>query len=138
MTSPRYILDTGPLVAFANATDSHHAWAKQVLNALGEPPVTGEIVLAEACYLLAQSQRAVDQILALPFLGRVLVEPVLISESEFVRSAVAKYWPNMDVADGCVLQLADRFPRAKIITTDVRDFSIYRRRRGQPFDLIHP
>jgi predicted nucleic acid-binding protein len=109
-----------------------------VLNALGEPPVTGEIVLAEACYLLAQSQRAVDQILALPVLGRVLVEPVLISESEFVRSAVAKYWPNMDVADGCVLQLADRFPRAKIITTDVRDFSIYRRRRGQLFDLIHP
>jgi hypothetical protein len=44
----------------------------------------------------------------------------------------------MDVADGCVLQLADRFPRAKIITTDVRDFSIYRRRRGQLFDLIHP
>ena len=76
MASPRYILDTGPLVAFANAADEHHLWAREVLNALGEAPATCEIVLAEACYLLASSQRAVDLVLALPGQGRVLVEPV--------------------------------------------------------------
>lgn len=138
MASPRYILDTGPLVAFANATDEHHAWAREVLNALGEIPVTCEIVLAEACYVLANSQRAVDLVLALPGQGRVTIESVLGSESESVRTAVLKYWPKMDVADGCVLQLAERFPRAKIITTDLRDFGIYRRARGQPLNLIHP
>lgn len=138
MASPRYILDTGPLVAFANAADEHHAWARGVLNALGEAPATCEIVLAEARYLLANSQRAVDLVLALPSEGRVLVEPVLADESNVVRAAVAKYWPAMDVADGCVLQLAERFPRAKIITTDLRDFTIYRRPQGQPLNLIHP
>lgn len=138
MANPRYILDTGPLVAFANAADEHHAWAREVLNALGEAPVTCEIVLAEACYLLANSQRAVDLVLALPGQGRVSIESVFPNESEAVRAAVSKYWPTMDVADGCVLQLADRFPRAKIITTDLRDFSIYRRTRGQPLNLIHP
>jgi predicted nucleic acid-binding protein len=135
---PRYILDAGPLVAFANGTDAHHVWAAQVLNSLGEPPVTCEIVLAEACYLLASSQRAVDRVLALPGSGRVVVEPVLMGEADFVRTVVAKYWPAMDVADGCVLQLAERFPRARIITTDLRDFGIYRRRNGQPLALIHP
>lgn len=138
MASPRYVLDTGPLVAFANASDAHHDWATQVLNSLGEAPVTCEIVLAEACYLLANSQRAVDYVLALPALGKVLVEPVFVGESDYVRNAVAKYWPVMDVADGCVLQLAECFPRAKIITTDVRDFRIYRRQRGQSLNLIHP
>lgn len=40
VASPRYILDTGPLVTFANAADEHHAWAREVLHALGEAPVT--------------------------------------------------------------------------------------------------
>lgn len=138
MADPRYILDTGPLVAFANAADIHHHWACDVLNALGSPPVTCEIVLAEACYLLAQSPRAVDLILALPAQRRVLVEPVFRDDADFVRTAVAKYWPTMDVADGCVLRLAERYPRAKIITTDLRDFRIYRRSDGQALNLIHP
>lgn len=138
MASPRYILDTGPLVAFANSADQHHVWAREVLNALGEAPATCEIVLAEACYLLANSQRAVDLVLALPGQGRVRIKPVLAEESDAVCIAVAKYWPAMDVADGCVLQLAARFPRAKIITTDLRDFTIYRRPHGQPLNLIHP
>jgi predicted nucleic acid-binding protein len=138
VASPRYILDTGPLVAFANAADEHHRWAREVLNALGEAPATCEIVLAEACYLLANSQRAVDLVLALPAQGRVIVEPVLAAKAEPVRTAVAKYWPTMDVADGCVLQLAERFPKAKVITTDVRDFRIYRRNRNDPISLIHP
>lgn len=138
MADPRYILDTGPLVAFSNAADIHHRWARDVLNALGAPPVTCEIVLAESCYLLANSQRAVDLILALPGQRRVTVEPVFSDDSDFVRAAVAKYWPTMDVADGCVLQLAERYPRAKIITTDLRDFRIYRRSGGQSLNLIHP
>ena len=138
MAEPRYILDTGPLVAFANAADTHHRWAVEVLNSLGEPPATCEIVLAEACYLLASSPRAVDLVLALPGQGRVVVEPVLAYESATVRSAVAKYWPVMDVADGCVLQLAERYPKACILTTDLRDFSIYRRRNGHSLNLIHP
>jgi len=138
VASPRYILDTGPLVAFANAADEHHAWAREVLNALGEAPVTCEIVLAEACYLLATSQRAVDLVLALPKQGRVIIAPVLAGEADFVRTAVAKYWPTMDVADGCVLQLATRFPTAKVITTDLRDFRVYRRNRNEPLPLIHP
>lgn len=138
MADPRYILDTGPLVAFTNATDTHHQWAKDVLDSLGDTPVTCEIVLAEACYLLNTSQRAVDLVLALPGLKRVIVQPVLAEHSGVIRTAVRKYWPIMDIADACVLLLAERYPRAKIITTDLRDFRIYRRPSGQALNLIHP
>jgi predicted nucleic acid-binding protein len=138
VASPRYILDTGPLVAFANAADTHHAWVRHVLDALGEPPLACAVVLAEACYLLANSQRAVERVLALPALGQVLLAPVLGPASDYVRVAVTKYWPEMDVADGCVLWLAEMFPRAKVITTDVRHFSLYRRQRNVALVLIHP
>jgi hypothetical protein len=63
---------------------------------------------------------------------------VLASEANSVRAAVAKYWPTMDVADGCVLQLAERFPQAKVITTDLRDFRIYCRHRTERLSFIHP
>jgi len=59
-------------------------------------------------------------------------------EADSVRTAVAKYWSAMDVADGCVLRLAERFPQAKVITTDVRDFRVYRRNRDELIPLIHP
>lgn len=138
VADPRYILDTGPLVAFTNAADAHHAWAKGVLDSLGEAPVSCEIVLAEASYLLRGSRRAVDLILALPAHRRISLQPVLAANSAEIRTAMAKYWPAMDVADACILSLADRFPRAHIITTDLRDFCIYRRREGQALNLIHP
>jgi uncharacterized protein len=95
VASPRYILDTGPLVAFANRADSHHNWAVEVLNSLGLTTLTCEIVLAEVCYLLNKSQRVVGQTLALPARGNVLVEAVLIQEAIHVGAAVAKYWPTM-------------------------------------------
>jgi hypothetical protein len=105
---------------------------------LGEAPATCEIVRAEACYLLANSPRAVDLVLAWPGQGRVIVEPVLAGKAEQVRTAIAKYWPTIDVADGCVLQLAERSPKAKVIITDVRDFRICRRNRNDPIPLIQP
>jgi hypothetical protein len=77
-------------------------------------------------------------VLAWPGQGRVIVEPVLDGKAEQIRTAVANNWPTMDVADDCVLQLAERFPKAKVITTDVRDFRICRRNRNDPIPLLHP
>jgi len=48
-------------------------------------------------------------------------------DPDFVREAVAKYWPAMGFAGGCVLQLAARYPREEVITTDLRHFRIYGR-----------
>ncbi len=99
VADPRYILDTGPLVAFTAASDVHHRWVKGVLDALDDTPVTCEIVLAEASYLLRSCQRAVDLILGLPALRRVMVQPILAENSERIRAAMGKYWPVMDIAD---------------------------------------
>lgn len=49
-----------------------------------------------------------------------------------------KKYPRMDAGDASLVVLSERFPKAKIITVDVRDFTVYRRFRNQPLPLIHP
>ena len=46
------IADTGLLVAFANRDDDHHAWAVQIAEAMTEPLLTCEAVLAETAFHL--------------------------------------------------------------------------------------
>jgi hypothetical protein len=87
---------------------------------------------------VANSQRAVDLVLALPGKGRMRGDPVFADEADSDRNAVAKYWLAMGGADGWVLQLVERFPKAKVIMTDVRDLPIYRRNRNDAIPLIYP
>jgi predicted nucleic acid-binding protein len=137
MSAPRYILDTGPLVAYVNSRDQHHAWACGVLDAIGEPPLIPEVVLAEACWILRTSKDAVRGILGLPENGLVKIIPVFGPNQREIGDWMSKYWPRMDVADACVLAVAHKNPKAKIITTDIRDFTLYRL-NDQPLSLIIP
>jgi hypothetical protein len=54
-----------------------------------------------------------------------------------IHSLLEKY-PQMDAGDASLVALSERFPKAKIITTDVRDFTVYRRFRNDALPLIHP
>ena len=47
----KVIVDTGPLVALLNGTDSAHGWVMQQLSSIAPPMLTCEAVLAEATYL---------------------------------------------------------------------------------------
>jgi hypothetical protein len=44
----------------------------------------------------------------------------------------------MDAGDASLVVLSEKLPKAKLITTDVRDFTVYRRFRHEPLPLIHP
>jgi predicted nucleic acid-binding protein len=135
---PRYILDTGPLVAAMNARDALHGWAVGVFDSLGEPPVTCEAVLCEACWQLRSSPATVARVLEMPARGDVVLRPVAAESGEALAAKVRKYAPEMDMVDACVARLADIFPRAKIITTDERHFTIYRSETGRSLHLITP
>jgi predicted nucleic acid-binding protein len=49
------IADTGFLVAFGNRHDYHHVWAVAIAEAVTEPLVTCEAVLAETAFHLGSS-----------------------------------------------------------------------------------
>jgi len=53
----RVLVDTGPLVAILDASDSFHDWAAANLKAVQPPLITCEAVLSEVCFLLRRQPR---------------------------------------------------------------------------------
>jgi hypothetical protein len=44
----------------------------------------------------------------------------------------------MDAADASLVVLSELFPKAKVITTDRRDFTVYRRFKRQRIPAVFP
>jgi predicted nucleic acid-binding protein len=47
-------------------------------------------------------------------------------------------YPSMDAADASLVTLAERAPRAKLVTTDRRDFQFCRGLRNRALKLVLP
>jgi predicted nucleic acid-binding protein len=129
------IADTGFLVAFGNRRDHHHSWALEIAQRVTEPLLTCEAVLAETAFHLGNSA------IALRFVQDGLVRPALLLAEETRRLAelAARYADRKpDLADVCLIRLSELYPEYPVVTTDVRDFSVYRRNRRQVIPLLHP
>ncbi len=103
-----------------------------------EPPLlTCESVIAEAAWHLADSREAIDRLDELVEEGALRVIALLPDHVAPLRALSAKY-PQMDLADAAVVRLSEIFPRATVLTTDVADFSVYRRFQNKAIPLVHP
>ena len=129
------IADTGFLVAFANRKDRHHRWAVELANQIDGALLTCEAVLAETAFHLEN----VSLVLAMVQEG--LVRPQLLVSDHLSRLAeLARRYSDRkpDLADLCLIRLSELNPSLPVITTDVRDFRIYRRGRREMIPLVHP
>ena len=138
MSKARHILDAGPLIAFLNRDDRYHGWAVEVLGSLHAPPFICEPVMTEVCWHLRTSPSAVARVLEMPARKEVEILPMLPNEGVNLAGKVRKYGSRMDVADACVLRMAETQPGAIVITLDIRDFSVYRLFRDEAVPLLHP
>lgn len=132
-----HIADTGPLVGWINARDQWHDWSVKALESLEPPLVTCEAVIAEAAWQLARSREAVDRLYGLVEAGALRIVDLLPEHMPHIRALAAKY-PQMDFCDAAVVRLAEMFPQATVVTTDVAHFSVYRRFRDKPVTLLTP
>jgi predicted nucleic acid-binding protein len=129
------IADTGFLVAFANRRDAHHEWALRIAERITEPLLTCEAVLAETAFHLGDSR------LTVRFIEDGLVRLSFAAVDHIARLAeLAQRYADRapDLADLCLIRLSEMYPRHPVITTDVRDFRIYRRGRRERIPLICP
>jgi predicted nucleic acid-binding protein len=120
-SSPTIILDAGPLVAVCNRLDAHHTWAsRQVFTRSGAFIVTSAAV-AGASHLVKNQGPALDRL-------RELVERMQAEDPAPVEvlALMKRYAPEMDYADACAVLLSRRHKGAVVLTTDHRDFSVYR------------
>jgi predicted nucleic acid-binding protein len=134
----RFLVDAGPLVGAFWPADQSHAWSRKVLSSVGGPVYTTEAVFAEAAYQLNTHVPALLQLLAALEAG--LVRLISMDPSSGVRAAefITRYAPRADWGDATLVILSERYPRARLVTVDVRDFTIYRRRDGRPVPRITP
>lgn len=129
------VADTGFLVAFANRNDQHHAWAVEVGARIDRALLTCDAVLAETAFHL----ESVSVVLAMVQEGLVRSQ-FSVSDNLARLAELAKRYKDRkpDLADLCLIRLSELNPSLPVITTDVRDFRVYRRGRREAIPLLHP
>lgn len=132
------LVDAGPLIAFCNEADEHHDWATQSMQQLQRPLLTCEAVLAEATYHM--SKQGGDPALLLDWSSNGILKVALNLEQEAsaVGQLLRRYQDQrMDLADACLVRLAELQPDCQVFTVD-RDFLVYRRHGKQGIPLLAP
>lgn len=94
-------------------------------------------MFAEACYQLGQNSREVAGLIALVAGGQLRVLATVEANAPVLQTLLGKY-PLMDVCDASLVLLSEQYRAAKLITIDVRDFTVYRRSKNEPLPLIVP
>ncbi|MFO0872887.1 MAG: PIN domain-containing protein [Phycisphaerales bacterium] len=134
----RLVVDTGPLVAWLNARERHHAWIRELLAEVDPPLLTCEAVVSEACFLLRGQQDGPAAVIAL--VERGVLDPIfrLAGEEDAIGNLMRKYAAvPMSFADACLVRMTELDPKATIVTLDA-DFAIYRRHGRQVVPTIMP
>lgn len=119
------IADTGLIVGLLAGDDPVHAWALEAFRQHA-PFHTCDLVLGETASFLPNP----GPVLELVRRGDLVLDPafVLGRETGRVLELVQRYADlPMDLADACLVRMAELEPRCRIWTVDRRDFSTYRR-----------
>lgn len=120
------LVDAGPLIGWLNASDQWHEWSVKTLSPIRGPLHTSEIVVGEACWHLGGNTQPAHALLALIRTGAIQLLRPWPEHLSRTQELMMKY-DRMDAADASLVVLSEIHRHAKIITTDRRDFSVYRR-----------
>lgn len=130
------LLDTGVIVALLDRSERHHERCVDVVANVVGPLVTCEAVIAEACYLVRRLPGAAEAVLENVEMGVFRVPVRLEDQAGTVRKLLRKYREvPIDLADACLVDLADRFGTGRILTLD-GDFGVYRWRSRRRFESL--
>ena len=130
------LLDTGVIVALLDRSEKFHQACAEAVRELAAPLITCESVIAESCYLLRNLPGAPEAVIENVAAGIFQVPFQLSREAVGVKQVLRKYRDRrIDLADACLIRLADEFETADILTLD-KDFAVYRWSKNKPFRLL--
>jgi uncharacterized protein len=130
------LLDAGVIVALLDRSEKLHTSCASAVSGLDAPLITCEAVIAESCYLLRNLPGAAEAVAENVAAGIFLISFQLSQEAQAVKQILTKYRDRrIELADACLICLADRFQTAEILTLD-KDFEIYRWGRNRPFRIL--
>jgi hypothetical protein len=123
------LLDTGPIVAFFDASDHYHHSCIELLKTINEPLITTWPVLTEAFYLLGFSWKAQDNLWEFIIRGGVDILSLNDSQQARCRQLMEKY-------SDLPMDLAESQKIKKVFTLDHKDFKVYKPTRIKYLTLL--
>jgi uncharacterized protein len=130
------IADTGLLVAAADPRDRDHRWAAESLRAHA-PFHTCEAVILETAWVLGSPAGVLNLVAR----GDLVIDPAFSFRAEIPRllELCRQYADrSIDLADACLVRMAELTVRCRIWTTDRDAFSAYRRHGRQTIPCEFP
>ena len=128
------IADTGLLKALLDRSDRHHHWAHEQFRA-HVPFHTCEAVLDELAHMTQDPRLG----LKLVARGDVALDFSLAQNAGEVLALLEQYADRpMDLADACVVRMAELTDSCKVWTVDKQDSHIYRRHGRQAVPCEFP
>jgi predicted nucleic acid-binding protein len=133
------LADTGPIVAYLNGRDRHHAWALGVLKQVRPPLLTCEAVLSEAVYLLRSDPSGGERVMDLVGRGILRADFDLQAEVTAVTGLLRRYRSlPMDLADACLVRMSELDSDCTVLTVDSEFRDVYRRSGRQVIPTLLP
>ena len=132
------LLDTGPLVAYLDNDERHHAWATEQFMRHDGPLITCEAVISEGWFLLRRLPHLLGRLRAMLADGVFDLSFHLEDEAKAISALMDRYNDvPMSLADACLVRLSERHPKLPLLTLD-SDFKVYRRHGRQLIPVIYP
>jgi len=129
------IADSGFLIALLDRRDAHHAWAAALIDSELPPYLVCEAVCAEVGAVIGTAEPVIRMLEA----GDLQLDFSLRDELPHVARLLWKYRDQgMDLADACVVRLAELHRVSKVLTVDSTDFAVYRRHGNREIPRVTP
>jgi len=130
------LLDTGVIVGLLDRSEKRHQACADAVQELEAPLITCEAVIAESCFLLRNLAGAPEAVIENVSAGIFQIAFQLSREAAGVKHVLRKYRDRkIDLADACLIRLADEFGTGDILTLD-GDFEIYRWGKNKAFRML--
>ncbi|WP_375476199.1 type II toxin-antitoxin system VapC family toxin [uncultured Jatrophihabitans sp.] len=133
------VVDAGPLYAYVDADDAHHAVALELLETHPGPLIVPTLVITEVVYLLATRLGTEPEVRFLGDLagGAFTIVPVAAGDWLRIAELVARYRDlPLGTVDAAVITAAERLDITDIATVDRRHFAVVRPNHVAAFALL--
>ena len=131
------LLDTGALVSLLDASQQRNREFATCFESWDREVVSTEAVLTEATHLLGRVTGGAVSCIDFFLAGGALVVPSTPASMRRARELMEQYADlPMDYADATLVVLAEDLETNSILTTDRRDFSVYRIGGSREFRVL--
>jgi len=131
------LLDTGALVSLLDRSQSRHPEFVRFYSNWTAPVVSTEAVLTEATLLLSRTPGGRAACLDFFLSGGAVLVPPSAASLRRCRDLIDRYADlPMDYADATLVALAEELDTNLVLTTDRRDFAVYRLGARRRFRIV--